>query len=600
MTTNPLVEYLASYGPHASANNLYDEFVAKESKRPKCKPIHIPQPTIDTVIKELSQKSSRSVILTGTAGDGKTYTARRVLEKISNGKKIWTTTEKVLKFNYKGKTITFVKDLSELNDCDKKDIFPKIRDSLIEEGEDIFVICVNDGHLLKFFREKRKLRHGKKLHDKIYEILKKGTANNSEKKFQLINMSRIDHGDCLDEIIDQIVGHESWKKCDGCSAFKNTKNPCPIRTNLKLLKDSGDPSIRARLHDMLSMASADGKHLPIRQIMLLIVNIILGDRKDSRRSNLLNCNTARRRANNSEYALTNPYANIFGDNLSRRKRLQYGAFSVLNEFGVGYETNNFFDQRLFRKSEDLPDHPIYGEKIFNTHRSSYRDNEDDSAKEFKGAIIDQRRRLFFSVKADYGETRSEPRSNPWNLTTFKYGAAHCCVSKSYESVSDPAHVDEISHKIILGLNRMMSGYLTHTDDSLWIIEPGGVYHGREIPLAFEKATLEQEEEITFCFKKPQEKGLAPNIVVYMDNKRTSEKLPLRPSLTECLIRIADGTLLSTFSSEVRNEVERFQLRMTAHLGRSTDSRFVPHLLEMENGALVMKVIPVISKRRKQS
>lgn len=599
MTTNPLVEYLASYGPHASANNLYDEFVAKTSKRLKCKPIHIPQPTVDVVIKELSQKSPRSVILTGTAGDGKTYTARQVLEKISNRKKVWATTEKSFKFKHKGNVITFVKDLSELNDHEKKDIFPKIRDSLIDEGKDIFVICANDGHLLKFFREKRKLRHGKKLHDKIYEILRKGTANYSEKKFQLINMSRIDHGDCLDEMIDRIIGHEGWKKCDGCPALKSTKNPCPIRINLKLLENSGDPSMRARLHDMLSMASADGKHLPIRQIMLLIVNIILGDRKDSRRSNLLNCNTARRRANKSEYTLTNPYANIFGDNLSKRKRLQYGAFSVLNEFGVGYETNNFFDQRLVRKSEDLPDHPIYGEKIFNSHRSSYRDDADDGAKEFKYAIIDQRRRLFFSIKADYEETRSEPRRNPWNLTTFKHGAAHCYISKSYASASNSDYVDEIYQKIILGLNRMMSGYLTLTDDSLWIIEPGGIYHGKEIPLALERATMEPEAEITFCFKKPREKGFAPYIAVYMENKGKPEKISLRPSLTECLIRISDGTLLSTFSSEVRREVERFQLRMIANLGKSVGSGCVPHLLEMENGVLAMKVIPVISKRRKQ-
>jgi len=39
-------------------------------------------------------------------------------------------------------------------------------------------------------------------------------------------------------------------------------------------------------------------------------------------------------------------------------------------------------------------------------------------------------------------------------------------------------------------------------------------------------------------------------------------LALRPTLVECLLRIADGALPSSFSSECQREVERFQLQVS--------------------------------------
>ena len=79
MTPNPLVEFLASYGPQASSNNLYDEFVVNAAQKTGCEPLEIEQPLIGQVIKWLQEPSPKSIILTGTAGDGKTYTARRVM-----------------------------------------------------------------------------------------------------------------------------------------------------------------------------------------------------------------------------------------------------------------------------------------------------------------------------------------------------------------------------------------------------------------------------------------------------------------------------------------------------------------------------------------
>ena len=95
--------------------------------------------------------------------------------------------------------------------------------------------------------------------------------------------------------------------------------------------------MRARLKDMIRMAAADRQHLSIRQLLLLSVNILLGDRKPGTRALLLTCRkVAQSVQTTDEYAATNPYANAFGENLGQRERRQYGAFAVLSEFGVGF------------------------------------------------------------------------------------------------------------------------------------------------------------------------------------------------------------------------------------------------------------------------
>ena len=77
MTTNPLVEFFGSYGPQASSNNLYDEFVVAAAKKTRCAPLEIDQPLIGDLENLFRSETPVSVILTGTAGDGKTYAARK-------------------------------------------------------------------------------------------------------------------------------------------------------------------------------------------------------------------------------------------------------------------------------------------------------------------------------------------------------------------------------------------------------------------------------------------------------------------------------------------------------------------------------------------
>ena len=409
MTNNPLVEFLASYGPQPSSNNLYDEFVVEAAERTGCMPLEIDQPLVGELEQMFRSETPVSVILTGTAGDGKTYTARKLLEALADSNAMWTNTQKIFDLDvpsYPGRRIRFIKDLSELNENDKNDIFPVIRASLLGQGTDFFVICVNDGHLLKFFRDRD--GDGDGLHQRIADMLRKDEPHDASGNFRLINMSRQSHQHLVDKITDVIVHHPGWSGCTGCPALDAPRNPCPIRCNLEILRRKDRASMRARLKDMIRMAAADRKHLSIRQLILLTVNILLGDRKTGP-GVLLTCRKSRSRANQGEYAATNPYANAFGENLGPRERRQYGAFAVLSEFGVGFETNNFFDHSLLWDMDTLPQCDHYGTRIFGSHREQYRRDPGANAREFSREMVDQRRRLFFSIDPEAEAVRHRSR-----------------------------------------------------------------------------------------------------------------------------------------------------------------------------------------------
>ena len=235
----------------------------------------------------------RTVILTGTAGDGKTYTARKVLDLVSDGTAAWANEESELSVvcSKNGQTITFIKDLSEVRVGDKKKLVPRILESLfgIEENHEIFVLCVNDGHLLKTWRE--------------------NAADDPRADMSI--------------------------------------QPCPIRVNRDILALNKTESVRARLRSLIEIAAADDAHLSIRQIMILVVNALLGDRKPGTPP-LLDCSRAVLRAGNNEYAETNPYSNLFGENHPPKRRQNVPAFQILARFSIGGETNNYFDDALIQ------------------------------------------------------------------------------------------------------------------------------------------------------------------------------------------------------------------------------------------------------------
>jgi hypothetical protein len=593
MKTNPLVNFLGAYGPQASANNLFDEFVRAAAEKYGCEPLHVEQPLIAELVEMFESSSPKSVILTGTAGDGKTYTARKVAETLTGSEDGWSNTDKEYELPTRlpsGHRLRVIKDLSELTEENKTTLFPEIVRALTGKGDTLFVICVNDGHLLKFFRD----RDAPELRDLIARMLRDDVREDPEGCFHLINMSRQSHQRVIDQVIDAMVEHVKWADCEGCPALVNKQQRCPIQCNRDILRERHAASMRARLKDMIRMAAADGRHLSIRQLLLLTANILLGDAEPG--ASLMDCQLAQQRAKNNGYESTNPYANAFGHNLTERERRQYGAFMVLSEFQVGFETSNTFDHGLLWGDESFPSCDWYGDRIFADIRDRYRGDPVYYAVDFQEGMIQQRRRLFFSMAPPHHESQNGLHRSPWNLSLFKHAAYYVAIVDGLLTNRMPG---QIARRILRGLNRMMTGEMTLTEDRLWVTVPSGVYMGSEVPLLVTHAGQRSHgNTTTVTFGLPgivSDNGRPPELLVETHgHKRDPVRLALRPTLVECLLRIADGALPASFSAETQREVERFQLQVATAVRDSLDGISpVPKEVLMRDGHLQEQVIAVI-------
>src|SRR3989339_779908 len=87
--TNPWVDFLRKYGPATRNDNMYDERIQHTIRKSQISAIDVHVPSLASLIDNFRSSDPKSVILTGTAGDGKTYLCCKVWESIGGDREIW-------------------------------------------------------------------------------------------------------------------------------------------------------------------------------------------------------------------------------------------------------------------------------------------------------------------------------------------------------------------------------------------------------------------------------------------------------------------------------------------------------------------------------
>ena len=325
MHRNPLVDFLRSYGPNAASDALYDEHVQAEARKHGVEEISISAPLVDEIGELLTGDIPIHVVLTGTAGDGKTYHIRQVVLKHLRAKpEEWPGDDLVFKCRIaNGRQLRVIRDLSELPDSSKAEEIEHITRCLLgEDKQTVYLVAANDGQLLEMWRTTSQNEDSpNQAQARVYQLLSNMLREEAEEdehgrlRVRMYNLSRRLHSDVVDESIEGILDHPRWDHgCQGCDLFEGDK-ACPIRTNRSLLKGTmtSDESrvFRNRVRDLLAVAAANDQHVPLRQILTLIVNIVLGDSEDQD-SPLLTCEKAHERVRASKHSKTNPYDNAVG------------------------------------------------------------------------------------------------------------------------------------------------------------------------------------------------------------------------------------------------------------------------------------------------
>lgn len=544
--SNPLVDFLASYGPSSSPDNQYDEHVHAAVARSGVKPIEIKASRLKDVVENFKRPDPDSVILTGTAGDGKTYHCRCAWEELGGDPAAWGRGHRQMSLTLEGsgRELVVVKDLSELGDEEKRGMVGRFSESV--DGRDpgrVFLLAANDGQLLSSLEE----RVHEELFRKVEKMLVEDREGEPGNGLRLFNLSRQDPSGDLDKIIDEVVEHDDWARCAGCPLHREGEDEaCPIRFNRKLLRRDGGPNpLRERLADLMTLAKANDLHLPIRHLFLLAANILLGDRKVN--SRLLTCRKAKKRSETGEHWATNPYANAFGENLWEKEREQYQSFTVLHSFGVGRETSNEIDDLLiygpYRQQERYDrivgaDARHGGGGEYGRLRKDYVEGERKEEAKFLSALVNQRRRLFFTLGTGDG-------LRPWDLTVYRSAGDYLGFKRGLE---DGRRLPEIENRLVCGLNRTFCGMMIDDTRKVYVTSSGGDGRGRISPVL--------EEEIPASGRS---RGLrvgfeaGPAAVFFGAAGDEVLRVPLRLTHFEYLVRIAAGSLPANFSRQCHED-----------------------------------------------
>ncbi len=570
--SNSLVAFLRHYGPIPASDNMYDELIQTEIEHYGIeRPIDIPPARLREVIDNFEAEEPKNVILTGTAGDGKTYHCRRVWEHFGGDPDEWRGGTKAaeLQLPSSGKHLQIVKDLSELTVAEKERILPELADAVRDKDtRNIYLVAANDGQLLASWRDFAEARGGEYYRDfkSIEGMLVDEKTTNKDLSLLLYNLSHLDGSEHFEEILTEVTEHPQWRQCEGCTLLsEDGSTKCPIRINRDRLRgtDEGISPFRHRLSELLKLARANRMHLPIRDLLLLCVNIILGDHESR---SLLTCRKAMNRAESEAYRETNPYANAFGANLRPRQRQQYQAFSTLEAFGIGRETDNKIDNLLIYGPYDdeqnyqalIGNDPYYGCSAYRNYLRDYLEGERENLGEFMRALALQRQRLFFSLPLDSD-------LSPWSLSVYQSSGTFLEFGKRLAAGDAASRIAEI---LVRGLNRTFCGMMIDEGDRLYLASSGGDGRGRIASiLNFDIGVSRHRRDPYLDFGLAHD-GLTPRMMIVdpaADGDSVIDELELQITHFEYLMRVAKGSLPASFSRQCYEDFLDFKLRVIKHL-----------------------------------
>lgn len=561
---NPWITFLRQYGPSASNHNQYDEKIEGSAKLFGVRAVRFDSGgLLDEIIANFREPFPKSVILTGTAGDGKTFLCREVWQALGGDIKTWESDGKTRDLPLaSGLTLRVIKDLSELkNNADEPAQLISMAESIFgHHPRTVFLLAANDGQLRQAWERVPDSEVVIAAQRQIERLLVRGVLRAVHANLALYNLSRQRSAALLSRVVDAVLAHEGWRGCEGCPGQStDPAKACAIWENRRRL---GAPLLRERLTDLLELCDQSNHHLPVRQLLILASNMLLGhpDAKDD----LLRCQDVEVVARKGRAHLGAIYRNAFGENLSESRRESTAVFDVLRRFGVGEETSNRIDNLLVYGHDDpgLAAHfdelfrsdPLYGATAeFGANLTAYLEGTDpEKAARFTASATAQRQRLFFTMPP-----RRAAELGLWELTVFQFAGEY--LDRVLRPVVRDGHqVDEaILKRLVRGLNRVFTGMLTSETERLWLASSGSHSQSRVCRVAEHEVPVEPDLGRRVALEREDE-GVA--LAVYLD-RGVRLALPLHLVRYEFLSRVADGALPSNFSRECYEDILSFKSRL---------------------------------------
>jgi hypothetical protein len=601
------LQFLRHYGPVPRNDNMYDETIQRSARRQGIAPIEFEHPYQVRIVNCFNRATADpvSVILTGTAGDGKTHLCRQVWKALKGSDDDWASDNPYLtiRFHYpKDRTtwpesdaadlyrsvkIHFIRDLSGWApqqgaewDVDKEALLQKFCQSLFNPDTDqIFLIAANDGQLIESFRRLKETEDVKRTRQVFEDLLVEDRQEQAGVRLRFFNLSRASSAELFDRAIEQFLLHPGWDELKrGVAAENELFGPnCPIRRNYELL---GTPLVRARLRSLLELCDYNGLHVPVRQILLLLANAVLGHPDVSQ--HLMRPSDVPKVIAAGTVSKASLYNNIFGANLSDIRRQSVTIFDFLERFQIGYETSNRVDNLLIFGEDDENlggyfDTFVKGDRFYGADERFYAakreyiegtSEDEETSNEFLHMLVAQRRGLFFKIPKE-----AEFELNLWQLTVFKFAGEYLeevvDVLKRGEVVRRP-----LVSRLVKGLNRVFTGMLINSDRELYLATSGNYSQAKVSRILVERVSVEPSkgEKVILRFE-PASGRVLLSVFFTPDNCVDFNLTLIR---YEFLSRIAmEGALPASFSKECYEDLLAFKSQLIAAYSKRQEREEVP-------------------------
>jgi hypothetical protein len=576
---------------------MYDESIQRALRRHKIKPITLPAPLIAVLVSDFKSKTAVSQIITGTAGDGKTYHCREVWSALGGDDEVWNNSDKIKTVELGSRSLTIVKDLSELKDDESSTLIESFaRDVLNPSAETLYLLAANHGQLLEKLKSAPQTTEVRRVSRAIEDLLVTAKTSDAGILLKLSDLSRSPAAQTAIHIIEAITHHEGWDGCNGCAAISDSAT-CPILENRRRLIGKGGDPFKNRLTALIELSERNGSHFPVRQLLALVANSLLGH--PDARDGLMTCNEVPAIQQSGRMDLASIYRNIFGENLKPSRAEKTELFKKLNAFGIGAETSNRVDNLLVYGADD-PAHakdyatlvlsdPIYGatEAYIAAQRIYLEGAEGADKNLYLSALKAQRQRLFFTMPEELVESYAL-----WELTVFRFGGLYLDVSSRIST--NRAIPRTALNMVVRGLNRIFTGMLVQNQDEVVLATSGSYSQSKRSPLLDELISVPRSGGEEVSIVRADNGGFCVSVRLVRGTEIPPVALPLSPTRFEFLGRVADGALPSSFSLECHEDLLAFKARL---LRETEGRRKLEGDDQVADGELVLRFIDVSADGR---
>ncbi|HCM67582.1 MAG TPA: hypothetical protein DIS62_01080 [Candidatus Kerfeldbacteria bacterium] len=536
----------------------------------------------------------RNVVLTGTAGDGKTSLCIDLVRELTGQPELGSngiTTIEVATDNG-SKYITLIYDVTAWRKKEKGLLRPEdvavlaeMAASVYGQSDKVFVLAVNDGQMHELFRAlPPDAGEGiRRLEKDLIGLHARGMQDHGE-QLRLINLSLVRSEEIMELCLAAVLERKEWK-----CFIEEVENPLfaegsSLHRNFKALNT---PELRSKLLMLAKIADMTGHHLPVRAVLCLLTNAILGhpDAKDGvirpgvEAAKLLKDGAPHKAA---------LHRTLFGENLRTSARNKRGIYRFLSMLHIGEETTNDLDELFIfgtRDSEltaaysDLVAPDKFGQRNpeFNEMLNSYIRGDitnEEITKKFLAELAAERRRIFLQAT-----TAQLEKYHLWQTTVFHHAGEYI------KEILDPLNERKTPgrlhlRKIASGLNRIWTGLLLAENASEIYFATGldlTVSPVSDILLAQGDINAEPPAiEVTHNEISP-----VPDVVLHANGKSFTFKLTL-PRF-EFLCRVADGAMPSSFSRESSSDFMSLKQRCLRDLDLKASTRTLNLIEVRETG-----------------